>query len=110
MPGSHADPYKTLGVDRRASDAELRAAYRRLVQLHHPDHNQGSPAAARRFEEVQDAYAQIAKLRRTSPPVDQEPPRSPADPDVESRLADIERQVREARAARERARQAALRT
>jgi DnaJ domain len=107
MPASQADPYKTLGVDPGASDADLRAAYRRLVQLHHPDHNQGSSAAARRFEEVQDAYAQIARLRRMTPHVDPEAPRSPVDPDVESRLADIERQVREAHAARERARQAA---
>src|SRR5437588_1380473 len=106
MPASQADPYKTLGVDPGASDAELRAAYRRLVQLHHPDHNQGSSAAARRFEEVQDAYAQIARLRRMTLHVDQEAPRSTVDPEVESRLADIERQVREAHAARERARQA----
>jgi DnaJ domain len=109
MPASQADPYKTLGVDPGASDTELRAAYHRLVQLHHPDHNQGSPAAARRFEGVQDAYAQITRLRRMAPHVDQEAPRSPVDPDVESRLADIERQVREAHAARERAREAARR-
>src|SRR5579864_4096564 len=106
MRASQADPYKTLGVDPGASDAELRAAYRRLVQLHHPDHNQGSSSAARRFEEVQDAYAQITRLRRTAP---HDGPQSPVDPEVESRLADIERQVREAHAARERARQAARR-
>ncbi len=109
MPPSRADPYKTLGVEPGVSDAELRAAYRRLVQLHHPDHNHGSSAAARRFEEVQDAYAQITRLRRMTPNVDQETPRAHVDPDVESRLVDIERQVREAHAARERARQAALR-
>ena len=107
MPAPHSDPYETLGVDPRASDAELRAAYRRLVQLHHPDHNGGSAEAARRFEEVQDAYAQITKRRRTTRHVDQAAPRSPVDPDVESRLADIEGQVRAAHAARERARQAA---
>ena len=107
MPARPADPYKTLGVDPGASEAELRAAYHRLVQLHHPDHNGGSAEAARRFEEVQDAYVQITRLRRTTPPVDPEPPRPPVDPDLESRLADIERQVHEAHAARERARQAA---
>lgn len=109
MPASQADPYKTLGVDPGASEAELRAAYHRLVQLHHPDHNQGSPAAARRFEEIQDAYAQVTRLRGKTPHGSQEAPRSPVDPDVESRLADIERQVREAHAARERAREAARR-
>ena len=107
MPASQPDPYRTLGVDPGASDAELRAAYHRLVQLHHPDHNGGSADAARRFEEVQDAYARITSLRRMTPHVDEEATRPPVDPDVESRLADIERQVREAHAARERARRAA---
>jgi curved DNA-binding protein CbpA len=57
------DPFRTLGVSRTASDAELRAAYRRLVQLHHPDHNGGSAESARRFEEVQEAYAQARRLQ-----------------------------------------------
>jgi curved DNA-binding protein CbpA len=108
------DPYKTLGVSRSASDKEIRAAYRRLVQLHHPDHNAGSPESARRFEAVQDAYAEIRRLRatgaRSAPPP---PPRSraakqpPVDPDLEARIADLERQLHDARRARERARKAA---
>jgi preprotein translocase subunit Sec63 len=106
-PSSQADPYKTLGVKSGASDAEIRSAYHRLVQLHHPDHNGGSAEAARRFEEVQEAYAQITRLRRVTPHVDHEAPRSTVDPDVESRVADIGRQVREAQTARERARRAA---
>ena len=61
-----SDPFQTLGVSHAASDAELRAAYRRLVQLHHPDHNGGSAESARRFEEVQEAYAQARQLRRSS--------------------------------------------
>jgi hypothetical protein len=72
--------------------------------MHHPDHNHGSAEAARRFEEVQDAYAEVVKLRREASHVHQAPP---LDPDVESRLADLEGEVREARAARERARRAA---
>jgi hypothetical protein len=107
MASSQTDPYEMLGVKQGASDAEVRSAYHRLVQLHHPDHNGGSAEAARRFEEVQEAYAQITRLRRVTPQVDHETPRSTVDPDVESRLADIERQVREAHTARERARRAA---
>ena len=57
------DPYRTLGVARSATDAEIRAAYRRLVQLHHPDHNAGSVESARRFEAVQEAYAEVRRLR-----------------------------------------------
>jgi curved DNA-binding protein CbpA len=104
-PGN--DPYETLGVSPDASVDELRAAYRHLVQLHHPDHNDGSPESATRFEAVQDAYARVRSLRRRSPRADDTPPRAPGDPDVESRLADLEHELREAQAARERARRAA---
>jgi hypothetical protein len=60
---SPGDPYATLGLSPSVTDAELRSAYRRLVQLHHPDHNGGSAESARRFEEVQDAYARVRALR-----------------------------------------------
>jgi curved DNA-binding protein CbpA len=91
------------------SDEELRAAYRRLVQLHHPDHNNGSPESARRFEEVQEAYAAITRERRRAPTRPRSaPPPPPGSPDVEQRLADLERDLREkVRAARERAQRAA---
>src|ERR1700759_5287152 len=62
MPAS-PDPHETLGVARSATAAEVRAAYRRLVQLHHPDHNGGSVESARRFEAVQEAYAEVRRLR-----------------------------------------------
>jgi molecular chaperone DnaJ len=61
------DPYQVLGVGREASDQEVRSAYRRLVQLHHPDHNGGSAESERRFEEVQEAYARIRELRARGP-------------------------------------------
>jgi curved DNA-binding protein CbpA len=115
------DPYQTLGVSRSASDAELRAAYRRLVLLHHPDHNGGSAESTRRFEQIQDAYAAVRRLRETpgggdrvrarpasagAPPGGA--PAADSDPGVESRLAAMERELRAAREARERAaRQAA---
>ncbi len=110
------DPYQVLGVKANASDAEIRAAYRRLVQLHHPDHNAGSEEAARRFEEVQDAYSRIRQLRASAipgPTPGHEAP--PGDPSVDARLRDLEQQVRkaqdrarkEAERARENARRAA---
>jgi curved DNA-binding protein CbpA len=107
------DPYQTLGVSPSASDDELRTAYRRLVQVHHPDHNGGSAQAARRFEAVQEAYAQVRQLRGAAPRPgqpsrDTQAPRpSPTDANVEARMADLERELREAQAARERVRQAA---
>ena len=92
------DPYQTLGVAPSATDAELRAAYRRLVQLHHPDHNGGSPESARRFEEVQEAYAEVRRRRAAGAGAT-----PPPDPGVESRLAAMEQELRAARDARERA-------
>ena len=107
---SRADPYVVLGVRADASDEEVRSAYRRLVQLHHPDHNHGSAESERRFEEVQEAYAQVRKLRASgthaaAPPPP--PPRAAGDPDLDARLKDMERDLREAHLARERARRAA---
>ena len=102
-----ADPYKILGVGPGASDDQIRAAYRRLVQANHPDHNEGSVEAARRFEEIQEAYARIRSLRSSRPVETQPAPNATADPDLEAHLANIERQVRDAHAARERARRAA---
>jgi molecular chaperone DnaJ len=51
------DPYKTLGVGRKASDEEIKKAYRRLARKHHPDANSGDPKAEERFKEVQEAYS-----------------------------------------------------
>jgi curved DNA-binding protein CbpA len=107
-PGS--DPYQTLGVGPSVSDDELRSAYRRLVQRYHPDHNAGSPESARRFEEVQEAYSRVQQMRRAAPAGDRRsPPRASADPGIDSRLADLERELRNAHLAREKARQAARR-
>jgi len=107
---SRADPYVVLGVRADASDEEVRSAYRRLVQLHHPDHNHGSAESERRFEEVQEAYAQVRELRASgahaaAPPPP--PPRAASDPDLDARLKDMERDLREAHLAREGARRAA---
>jgi curved DNA-binding protein CbpA len=111
------DPYETLGVSPAAPDAEVRAAYRRLVQLHHPDHNGGSAASTRRFEEIQEAYAQVRKGRengtgaRRNPTTGtagtKPPPRPTSGAPSDARLAGMEREIREAHLARERVRQAA---
>jgi DnaJ-class molecular chaperone len=50
------DPYETLGVQRTADEAAIRAAYRKLAKKHHPDVNPGKPDAATRFGEISSAY------------------------------------------------------
>lgn len=51
--GSMADNlYETLGVSRRASDDEIRRAFRKLAKENHPDLNPGSPAAVERFKKI----------------------------------------------------------
>jgi DnaJ-class molecular chaperone len=51
-----ADPYTTLGVDRSASEKDIKAAYRRLAKELHPDRNKDNPRATERFGEVTNAY------------------------------------------------------
>jgi molecular chaperone DnaJ len=51
-----SDPYKILGVDRKASQDEIKKAHRRLVRQYHPDRNPGDASAEEKFKEVQAAY------------------------------------------------------
>lgn len=60
------DPYSVLGVDRNASDDELKKAYRSLSRKYHPDANINNPhkdEAEAKFKEVQQAYQQIMDER-----------------------------------------------
>ena len=50
------DPYEVLGVSREASEAEIKAAFRRLAAIHHPDKNPGDPEAGTRFKEANLAH------------------------------------------------------
>src|SRR5215211_3620088 len=50
------DYYATLGVPKNASQAEIKKAYRKLAQQHHPDTAKGDPAAEERFKEISAAY------------------------------------------------------
>ena len=51
------NPYKVLGIDKAASDAEVKHAFRQLAKALHPDHNTTDPKAKERFAEVNSAYS-----------------------------------------------------
>ena len=65
MPRKITDPYEVLGLDRGATEADVRTAYLRLAKKHHPDKNPGDKASEWIFKEVQRAYE---TLRRIFPP------------------------------------------
>ena len=51
-----ADPYKTLGVARDATEADIKKAYRKLAKELHPDRNKDNPKASEKFSQVTNAY------------------------------------------------------
>lgn len=62
-----SDPYKVLGIDRNATDDEVKTAYRKLSRKYHPDANVNNPnkdKAEEMFKLVQQAYDQIMNERK----------------------------------------------
>ncbi len=53
---NYKDYYKTLGVNKSASEDEIKKAYRKLAKEHHPDRNKDNPAAEAKFKEINEAY------------------------------------------------------
>src|SRR5450759_2078260 len=53
---SKRDYYEILSVSRTVTDAELKAAYRKLAMQHHPDRNPGDTECEHKFKELNEAY------------------------------------------------------
>ena len=54
------DYYKILGVQKNASDEEIKKAYRKLAMKYHPDHTKGDKDAEEKFKKISEAYAVLS--------------------------------------------------
>jgi molecular chaperone DnaJ len=58
------DYYEVLGVQKNASEAELKKAFRRLAQKHHPDRNPDDKESEEKFKEAKEAYDVLTDARK----------------------------------------------
>jgi curved DNA-binding protein len=62
----YKDYYKILGVERKASEDDIRKAYRKLAKQHHPDYNPNNKQAEERFKEINEAYEVLSDTKKRS--------------------------------------------
>lgn len=55
-----------LGVNKDATDQEIKKAYRKLAMKYHPDKNQGDKDAEEKFKEINEAYEVLSDKRKKS--------------------------------------------
>ena len=53
---SKRDYYEVLGIQKGASDDEIKKAFRKLAVKYHPDKNPGDKAAEEKFKEINETY------------------------------------------------------
>lgn len=58
------DYYKILGVEKTASQDEIKKAYRKLALKYHPDKNKGDKASEEKFKEISEAYAVLSDAEK----------------------------------------------
>ena len=61
---SKRDYYEILGIAKNATDAEIKAAYRKLAIQHHPDKNPNDHTAEDKFKEAAEAYSVLSDSQK----------------------------------------------
>lgn len=64
MATTSRDYYEVLGVPKKATEKEIRAAYRKLARKYHPDLNHGEKSAEAKFKEIQAAYEVLSDTEK----------------------------------------------
>ena len=67
MPEERRDLYEVLGLQRGASEDEIKKAYRKLAKKYHPDLNPGDKTAEEKMKEVNAAYEILSDPEKKGP-------------------------------------------
>lgn len=62
----YKDYYKSLGIERKANDEDIKKAYRKLAMKYHPDRNPDDPKAEEKFKEINEAYQVLSDPEKRS--------------------------------------------
>ncbi len=60
----YKDYYNVLGVEKKASEGDIKKAYRKLAQQYHPDRNPDNKAAQEKFKEINEAYEVLGDAQK----------------------------------------------